>query len=67
MAPELRTTTEHSHPQARALFKADHPREIDRHIAFFGNDEAAGRDMCGEALLDALTRSGEDNDVSSCA
>ena len=63
MAPELRTTTEHSQPRARTLFKPDHPREIDRHIAFFGNDEASARDMCGEALLDALTRSGEDDEA----
>jgi hypothetical protein len=67
MAPELCTTMEHSQPRARALFKADHPREIDRHIAFFGDDEEAARDMCGEALLDALTGSSEDDEVSSCA
>ena len=66
MAPELRTTIDHSQPGARALFKADHPREIDRHIAFFGHDEASARDMCGEALLDALTGSSEDDEASSC-
>lgn len=37
-----------------ALFKADRPRAIDRHIDFFGDHSAAARDMCGEALLDAL-------------
>lgn len=58
---------EHSQLPARALFKADHPRDIDRHIAFFGNEDAAARDMCGEALLDALTGSSEDGEVSSCA
>jgi hypothetical protein len=64
----LPNTTEHSEAPARALFKADHPREIDRHIAFFGNDEAPARDMCGEALLDALTGSGDADEVSSsCA
>jgi hypothetical protein len=51
---------------ARLLFKADHPRDIDRHIEFFGDRDAAARDMCGEALLDALTRGSED-EVSSCA
>lgn len=57
-----RMMTEHS-PEGGALFKADHPRQIDRHIAFFGGDEPAARDMCGEALLDALThRSSEDDD-----
>jgi hypothetical protein len=49
-----RTTTDHA-TDGGALFKADHPREIDRHIAFFGDHETTGRDMCGEALLDALT------------
>lgn len=67
MAHGLRPTTEHSQPGARALFKADHPREIDRHIAFFGAGDTAAPDMCGEALLDALTGPGEDDEVSSCA
>ena len=48
-------TMEHAQPRTRELFKADHPREIDRHIAFFGGQDANSRDMCGEALLDALT------------
>lgn len=61
------TTMEHSEPRARALFKADHPRDIDRHIAFFGTEDTATRDMCGEALLDALTGSDEDEEASSCA
>ena len=63
------TTTERPGPQARALFKADHPRDIDRHIAFFGGDEQTStRDMCGEALLDALThRSSDDEEAPSCA
>ena len=61
-------TMEHSQPQARSLFKADHPREIDRHIEFFGTHEATSRDMCGEALLDALTQGSSDEDEgSSCA
>jgi hypothetical protein len=60
MAETLRTTAEHSQSRARTLFKADHPREIDRHIDFFGHHEAATRDMCGEALLDALTKSDTD-------
>jgi hypothetical protein len=61
-------TTEHSQTRAQALFKADHPREIDRHIAFFGDASAAGRDMCGEALLDALTHDSSDADgATSCA
>jgi hypothetical protein len=68
MAQTLRASTEHSQPRARALFKPDHPREIDRHIDFFGDHEAAARDMCGEALLDALTKGpGETEGVSSCA
>ncbi len=63
-----RPTTEHSQPRAQALFKADRPRDIDRHIAFFGHQDTAARDMCGEALLDALTGgSGENDAVSSCA
>jgi hypothetical protein len=55
--------------ETRALFKADHPREIDRHIAFFGETDTAARDMCGEALLEALThRSSDDDDEGpSCA
>jgi hypothetical protein len=57
-------TTEHSQPRARDLFKADHPREIDRHIAFFGGEETSTRDMCGEALLDALTRPADDEVAS---
>jgi hypothetical protein len=64
---EIRTT---EHPRSRALFKADHPREIDRHIAFFGGEEAASPDMCGEALLDALTQRPSDDDEDegpSCA
>lgn len=60
-------STRHSPPRARALFKADHPRRIDRHIAFFGAENAAALDMCGEALLDALTGSEEDDKVPSCA
>jgi hypothetical protein len=55
-------TPEHAHAGAGTLFKADHPREIDRHIAFFGGDETATRDMCGEALLDALTHGSSDAD-----
>jgi hypothetical protein len=61
----LPNTTEHSEAPAHALFKADHPREIDRHIAFFGYDEAPARDKCGEALPDALTGSGDADEVSS--
>ena len=61
-------TMEHEQPRARDLFKADHPRDIDRHIAFFGED-ATRRDMCGEALLDALTHDSldADDEGSSCA
>jgi hypothetical protein len=55
-----RMTTEHT-AEGR-LFKADHPRHIDRHIAFFGDPDAASRDMCGEALLDALTHRSSDTD-----
>jgi hypothetical protein len=53
---------------ARSLFKSDRPRAIDRHIDFFGDQAAAGGDMCGEALLDALTgaESESDDEVSSC-
>jgi hypothetical protein len=68
MAYAPRTTTEHSEPRARALFKADRPRDIDRHIAFFGDAHAADPDMCGEALLDALTHNSSDTDeATSCA
>lgn len=62
-----RTTTEREEPRGRALFKADHPRDIDRHIAFFGDEHASGHDMCGEVLLDALThRSSDTDEASSC-
>lgn len=50
-----RITTESASPAARSLFKSDRPRAIDRHISFFGDHAAAGSDMCGEVLLDALT------------
>jgi hypothetical protein len=63
MAHALYPTTEHSQPRARALFKADHPRDIDRHIAFFGDEDSATRDMCGEVLLDVLT-GGDSEEVS---
>ena len=58
-------TTEH--PRSCALFKADHPREIDHLIAFFGGQEASSTDMCDEALFDALTQrsSGDDEDEGS--
>ena len=59
MANTRLTITEH--PQ-RGLFKADHPRGIDRHIAFFGEGEAAVHDMCGETLLDALTHGSSEAD-----
>ncbi len=62
MAETRSTITEHAGP---GLFKADHPREIDRHIAFFGEQEATTRDMCGEALLDALTHGSSDDDEPS--
>ena len=38
------------------LYKADHPRPIDRHIDFFGDgvlSDVAG-DRCGELLLESL-------------
>ena len=62
MAGTRSMTAEHAQP---GLFKADHPREIDRHIAFFGEQEAARRDMCGEALLDALTHPSAEADEES--
>lgn len=68
MAHGLRSTIQHSRPRAQAIFKADRPRDIDRHIAFFGHHDVAARDMCGEALLDALNGKSEEHDaVSSCA
>ena len=61
-------TMDHAQPRARDLFKADHPRDIDRHIGFFGGEDTTRRDMCGEALLDALTHdSAVEDDASSCA
>jgi hypothetical protein len=54
--------------RVQTFFKADHPRDIDRHIEFFGGPDAGTRDMCGEALLDALTAAAaEIDEVSSCA
>ena len=38
------------------LFKADHPRAIDRYIDYFGG-VATADDPCGEAFLDTLTPS----------
>ena len=68
MAERRPMTMEHTQPRARDLFKPDHPRDIDRHIAFFGGQEATSRDMCGEALLDALTQGSSDEDEgTSCA
>ena len=64
MAETRPMTMGHPQPQARDLFKADHPREIDRHIAFFG-DHDTSRDMCGEALVDALTQGSSDTDEGS--
>jgi hypothetical protein len=62
-----RIATEPASPAARSLFKSDRPRAIDRHIDFFGDQAAAGRDMCGEVLLDALTGvESESDEVSSC-
>jgi len=58
-------TTEYDAPRARTLFKADHPREIDRHIAFFGDANASSHDMCGEALLDALTHGPSEGEEAS--
>lgn len=59
--------TEPTAPAAPALFKADRPRAIDRHIDFFGDQAAVARDMCGEALLDALTGAESDDDeAGSC-
>jgi hypothetical protein len=60
-------TTESAPPAAHSLFKPDRPRAIDRHIDFFGDHAAAARDMCGEALLDALTGAPpESEEASSC-
>jgi hypothetical protein len=68
MAETRPMTMEDGQPGSQTLFKADHPRDIDRHIAFFGEQDPAGRDMCGEALLDALTQgSSEDDEGASCA
>lgn len=57
--------------RARSVFKADHPRDIDGHINFFGDGGAAARDMCGEAFLDVLMREApadeESDDGPSCA
>ena len=61
------TTTESAPTAAHSLFKPDRPRAIDRHIAFFGDHAAAARDMCGEALLDALTGAApESEEAWSC-
>ena len=60
-----RTTTEPESQAARSLFKADRPKAIDRHIAFFGNEAAISQDMCGEALLDALTADESEDEEAS--
>ena len=42
----------------RLFFKADHPREIDQYIDYFGGAggaaTVAGDDVCGETLLERL-------------
>lgn len=41
----------------RLLFKADHPRGIDRYIDYFGGaggTQAAADDRCGDTLLERL-------------
>jgi hypothetical protein len=43
----------------RKLFKADHPRAIDRYIDYFGGPSS---DPCGEALLDCF-----DDPAKECA
>jgi hypothetical protein len=50
----VRVTTEDARLSRRAarLFKADHPRDIDRYIDYFGGTLS---DPCGERLLDAAT------------
>lgn len=37
------------------LFKPDRPRHIDRFISFFGDEDAATDDVCGERLFDAFS------------
>lgn len=53
---------------AGKLFKADHPRAIDRYIDYFGGRPAAGtpleNDPCGEGFLDALAGRGESRQSS---
>jgi len=61
MAHALSRSTTEPVPAA-ALFKHDRPRAIDRHIDFFGDQGAPARDMCGEALLDALTGTAPDDE-----
>ena len=56
--------------RTRSVFKADHPREIDSHINFFGGGGEPASDMCGEALLDALmsdASTDEADEGPSCA
>ena len=64
-ALSLTTTAEPETAATHSLFKADRPRAIDRHIAFFGEEAAVSRDMCGEALLDALTADEADGDENA--
>ena len=68
--PHARTTrSAASHPawwQQRGmarllLFKADHPRSIDRYIDYFGAGLGTARaaiDPCGEGLLDTFDEAG---------
>ena len=49
----------HAEPATEAhdlLYKADHPRVIDRYIDFFGDGVLAdaGGDRCGELFLESL-------------
>ena len=45
------------HPPRASLYKADHPRRIDRCIDFFGDGAPAAQadaDRCGEVFLASL-------------
>ena len=56
-AGTIRTSAARARDARRLLFKADHPRGIDRYIDYFGGAgsvAAADDDLCGETLLERL-------------
>ena len=54
-AVNLRAEALTAPPEHRSLFKEDRPRQIDRFISFFGDEDSVTDDVCGERVLDAFS------------